>query len=50
MELTENGNFRLFSANGKQTWQTEMANFHLFAAMLQTETDNRHLFFLVGKR
>jgi hypothetical protein len=36
-ELTENGNFRLFSANGKRKRQTSVC-------LLQTETENGHLF------
>ncbi len=40
MELTENGNFRLFSANGKLNWQTSIC-------LLQMETENRCLFSLV---
>jgi hypothetical protein len=43
MELMENGNFRLFSANGK----TKTANFHFFAA---TEAENKSFLSLVGKR
>jgi hypothetical protein len=41
-EITENGNFRLFGANGKWKLQT-------FACSLQTETENGSLFSLVGK-
>jgi hypothetical protein len=39
----ENGNFRLFSANGKRKWQTSVC-------LLQTETENGRLFSLIGKR
>jgi hypothetical protein len=39
----ENGNFRLFAANGKRKWQTSVC-------LLQTETGNGSLFSLVGKR
>jgi hypothetical protein len=41
-ELKENGNFHLFVANGKQKRQTSIC-------LLQTETENGSLFFLVGK-
>jgi hypothetical protein len=41
MELTENGNFRLFVANGKR--QTSLC-------LLQRETENGGLFSLVGRR
>jgi hypothetical protein len=39
----ENGNFRLFSANGKWKRQT-------LVCLLQTKTENERLFSLVGKR
>jgi hypothetical protein len=42
MELTENYNFCLFAANGKQKRQT-------FVCLLQMETENGSLFSLVGK-
>jgi hypothetical protein len=42
MELTENGHFRLFAANGKWNWKT-----FLLAA---NGKENRSLFSLVGKR
>jgi hypothetical protein len=42
MELTENGNIRLFAASGKQKWQTSVCS-------LQVETENGILFSLVGK-
>jgi hypothetical protein len=42
-QLTENGNFRLFSTNGKWERQTS-------AYSLQTETENWRLFSVVGKR
>ncbi len=41
--LTESGNFRLLAENGKRKWQTSVC-------LLQTETENRSLFSLVGKR
>jgi hypothetical protein len=44
MEMTENGNFCLFAANGK----TEMANLRFFAAT--NGNGKRSLFSLVGKR
>jgi hypothetical protein len=43
-ELAENGNFRLFAANRKQT---EMANFCFFA---KNGNGKQSLFTLVGKR
>jgi hypothetical protein len=42
-ELTENGNFRLFYANEKQKPQTSVY-------FLQTETENRLLFSMIGKQ
>jgi hypothetical protein len=42
-ELTENGNFRLFAANGKRKQQTSIS-------LLQMETENGSLFSLVCKR
>jgi hypothetical protein len=41
-ELTENGKFCSFSANGKWKWQTSVC-------LLQTEKENGSLFSLVGK-
>ncbi len=43
MELTENGNLRLFTENGKEKQQTSIY-------LLQTETENRSLFSFVSKR
>jgi hypothetical protein len=40
---TENGSFLLFAANGKRKQQNA-------ACLLQTETENGSLFFLVSKR
>jgi hypothetical protein len=42
-ELKENGDFRLFAANGKRKQQTSVC-------FLQMENKNRSLFSLVGKR
>jgi hypothetical protein len=36
MELTENGNFRLYAANGRRKWQTSVS-------LLQTETEKGSL-------
>ncbi len=41
-ELTENGNFRLFAANGKQKWPT-------FVCLLHRETENGSVFSIVDK-
>jgi hypothetical protein len=43
MELTENGLFYLFAANGKHKRQASVC-------LLKKETENGSLFFLVGKR
>jgi hypothetical protein len=43
MELTENGLFYLFAANGKHKRQASVC-------LLKIETENGSLFFLVGKR
>jgi hypothetical protein len=43
IELTENGYFRLFAANGKRKRQTSVC-------LLQTEIENGSSFILVGIR
>jgi hypothetical protein len=43
MELTENGNFRLFAENRKQKRQTSVC-------LLKMETENESLSSLVGNR
>ncbi len=42
-QVTDNGNFHWFAANGKQKPQTSVC-------LLQTGTENGSLFFLVGKQ